>query len=285
MELADELTDTLMEDALPIRSSMRRVHEGPRTIKWTPINQPWRRNSHNAELFDSPVPEGSYLTMLMRHGTGVVPEEFEEGAAEAEAVDSEVEGEEEGEGADGGAAEEEPANEPTFDYKTLHTTCEQIFKDDPKLLINERLLTVAGLYTNSEILDKIREYHPDALLPLKNFTQKISDTITRVATHRGVAREVVKKEIDAVRERCGVFERQVAYNSSRKKEGKAARGMQRKTEVEGEGDAGTKENASGLNGVAVEQRETEKSAFPYGLGRGDDPKEPEVLDSDDNEEL
>lgn len=265
-------------------------------VGFTAINQPWKRDSYNATLFDSCVLGGADITAhangygtLSRVGNG----QRVESASEFDEEQTFAEGEEDLQDEQNEAANGNETH--NIDHAALHAECEIIFSADPKLLTNERLLCVAGLFTNAEIVETVKLHHPNMSLPARitNMTQTLSDTITRVASKRGVPREAVKKEVDGMREVTGVFQRQTVYNAAKARERREAKKRAMEAEpMEVDGAAETDDR-----GMSTEDTERVDSGggesigstkgitpTPYGLGSSSPAQEKEVMDSEDDDE-
>lgn len=303
-------SDTLMSDA-PDNSNSHTRPKAVGRMGFTAINQPWRRNSHNAALFDPPISEGSYVTDHLRVAP-LLPSKMVEAESKQDSVVGQMKQGDDDEAVIDEDSEED--EEPTINRSTLYATCEAIFSDNPKLLTGERLLQVASLYTNAEVVEKVRLHHPQATKSPNGITQALSDSLTRVAHQRGVAREVVKQELDRLRSANGVPERQVAFNIARREEAKKRAGGKGKVEtqmndgggnsepmeVDGDdaasgGDAARAAPAERVNKVATTpsglgagrsvQEKVIARTTPYGLGVGQPVEEKVIADSDEEEEL
>lgn len=255
--------------------------KAPKIIPWTPINHPWRRNSHNAALFDRPP--GPHVTQHALPSMDVYDEDPKEDEDEVDAL-GEEEFDEPAEEATPPTAQQ-TSSAPTS--LTTPTDITALLIADPTTLPPTAFLTLASQYTNAEILALYQQHHPTATLPprIRRFAQTLSYAITQVASQRGVGREVVKAELDEMREGSGVAGRMKAEGRERRRKREGSWVGDEGAEAGPVLDGGMGMEVGAVQEVGGEGVEARRTVSPYGLGSREVVAQERVIaDSEDDEE-
>lgn len=256
-----EFGDTPMTDG--VEGAVGGPGSSSRGACFTAINQLWRRNSHNAALSNHPMMDEWHLSHpglatlqcpgdrhsnSRDHEERVIDEDAEETLGLA------------------------------IDYKT----CQVTLSEGTRLLVGERFLQVATHCTSGEIPEPVRLDHPEGTLPARLTTgirQTLADSVTRVASQRGVAREAFKQELDSARAANRLLERQSAATAAKAKETRALKavvgrekavGLRTKTDPmeiddDDEDGPGDPPAATATTGPGAGQKPLRST--PYGLGK------------------
>ncbi|KAK3703367.1 hypothetical protein LTR37_014473 [Vermiconidia calcicola] len=138
---------------------------------------------------------------------------------------------------------------------SLRAECEIILQEDPDLLFNDRMLKAASVFTNSEIVDKVKAVHEDANLCTRLVSERIHRALKFVSGRDGKPRAEVKAELDAARREYGTRKRMDAYSGAMRKAAHLKKKAAAKPVVLADAD---------VNMVDVEDEEGEDQEDPLG---------------------